>query len=129
MISTRQIQDDSTKGMRWVARIVGLIANGLFWLFVVSLGVKIYPTLSWLSLQGKPLFCAMGGAALGALIAWRWEKAGGTMAVLGACALSALALGGAGHSRLATSLTIGLPFFIAGTLFLICSWRTKAAAK
>jgi hypothetical protein len=128
MTTVRRIDDSLTKGIRWIARALGMLATGLFLLFVVSSGASIFPTLSWVSPRGMPLLVVLVVTVLGVLIAWRWEITGGAMAVLGACALSALVFWGAGRSRLSTSLMISLPFFTAGVLFLTCSWRTRTAA-
>jgi hypothetical protein len=114
-----------TKVMRWIARIVGLLASGLFVYFVICAGLGICSNLSWSSPRGMPLFVVMALSAVGALIAWRWEMVGGTMAALGAVAVSALVFFGSGRAMFTTALMISLPFFIAGVLFLICCWRTR----
>ena len=127
MTNVQRSGDDLTKGMRWVARVVGLLASGLFVLFLFCAGFEICPSLSWTSLQGMPLFIVLTMAAVGVLIAWRWEMVGGAMAVVGAVALSALVYFGSGRDVFSTALMISLPFFVAGALFLACCWRKRIA--
>jgi hypothetical protein len=113
--------------MRWMARILGLLASGLFLFFLICAGIEICPTLSWISSRGMPLFIILAVAAVGVLVAWRWELVGGAMAALGAIAISALVYFGSGRAVLSTALMIGLPFFVSGILFLACCWRTRTA--
>ena len=129
MTTVQQIDDSLTKGIRWMARALGLLVTGFFLLFVVSSGVTIFPTLSWVSPRGMPLLVVLLVTALGVVVAWRWEMTGGAVAVFGACASSALVFWGVGRNRLSTSLMISLPFFIAGALFLTCAWRARILAR
>ena len=125
MTTIQRAGDDSTKVMRWIARVLGLLASGLFVLFLICAGIGICPMLSWSSPRGMPLFIVLAMAAVGALLAWRWELIGGAMAAVGAIVLSALVYFGSGRAVLTTALMIGLPFFISGVLFLACCWRTR----
>ncbi|MFC2046499.1 hypothetical protein ACFLTC_03145, partial [Chloroflexota bacterium] len=65
-----------TKVLRWSARIVGLIATGLFLLFLVESGANIINELSWSSPRGIPLLLAMGVAVAGVLLGWFVELIG-----------------------------------------------------
>ena len=127
MRTIQRAGDSSTKVMRWIARVLGLLASGLFVLFIICAGAKICPTLSWSSPRGIPLFITLAMAAVGVLIAWRWELIGGAMAAVGAIVLSALVYFGSGRAVVSTALMIGLPFFISGVLFLACCWITRTA--
>jgi hypothetical protein len=127
MRTIQRAGDSSTKVMRWIARVLGLLAGGLFVLFLICSAAKICPTLSWSSPRGMPLFIVLAMAAVGVLIAWRWELIGGAIAAVGAVALSALVYFGSGRAVFSTALMIGLPFFISGALFLACCWRTRTA--
>lgn len=127
MTAVRGSDDGLTTGMRWGARILGLLASGLFVFFLVCAGVGVCRMLSWGSLRGMPLFVVLTVAAVGVLIAWRWETVGGAMAVVGAVALGVLVYFGSGRKVFSTALMISLPFFVAGVLFLACRWRTRIA--
>jgi hypothetical protein len=110
--------------MRWVARILALVAVGLFVFFAVELGAKVLPTLSW-GPQGIPLLVAVGVALAGVLVAWRWELVGGVMTVAGVAAIMALVCLGSGTDMLFCAFLFTLPLLLAGGLFLACCWRTR----
>lgn len=127
MTTVPQSGDSSTTLMRWIARILGLLASALFVWFLICAGVGLCKTLSWSSPRGIPLLIVMAIAAVGVLIAWRWEMIGGTIAIISALFLGVLVYFGSGQTVFTTALLVGLPFFIAGILFLVCFWRTKTA--
>jgi len=112
--------------LRWTARILALIAGGLFVYFAAEFGVKVLTSLSLTSPQGLPLLLGLLVALLGALIAWHWELAGGVMAVAGAVTVMALACVGSGFSMLYCAFLFTLPLLAAGVLYLTCFWRTRA---
>ena len=62
---------------------------------------------------------------IGALIAWRWELAGGLMAVAGAVIVMALVCIGSGLDMLYCAFLFTLPLLLAGALYLACCWRTR----
>lgn len=128
MATAQPAGDDLATGLRWLARFLGLLTSGLFLLFIVGSGAKIYPTLSWTSPRGMPLLIVLGIAVLGVLIAWRWELAGGAMALGGAIVLSVLVRLGSDRIVSSTASLIVLPFFVVGFLYLTCCWRTRAVA-
>jgi hypothetical protein len=128
MTAVRGSGDGLITGMRWVARILGLLASGLFVFFLVCAGVGVCRMLSWGELRGMPLFIVLAVTAVGVLIGWRWERLGGGIATIGAIALIALVYFGSGRGVFTTALMVSLPFFVVGVLFLACSWRTRAVA-
>jgi peptidoglycan/LPS O-acetylase OafA/YrhL len=119
------MNDGLTKGLRWSARVVGLFAIGLFLLFLVESGARIIPALSWSSPRGMPLLIAMIVAALGVLVAWRWELVGGAMAVVGAVAIFFLVYAGGGAHLFRAALILIVPLVVPGILFLVCHLRTR----
>ncbi len=124
MVTETQADDLLTKGLRWSARVVGLLANGLFVLFLVESGARIIPMLSWSSPRGLPLLVAMVVAAAGVLIAWRWELVGGALAVVGAVAIVILIYLGAGTILFRATMVFILPLIVPGILFLVCYRRS-----
>jgi hypothetical protein len=66
--------------LRWLARITGLILAGLVLLFVVGEGPP-NPVRQPFSVQLE--FLAMFLMLVGFLLGWRWEAAGGILAVVG----------------------------------------------
>jgi hypothetical protein len=110
--------------MRWIARIVALIAVGLFVYFAVEMGARVFPTLTW-GPQGIPLLIAVVVALAGLLVAWRWELVGGIMTVAGVAAIMALVCIGSGTDMFYCAFLFTLPLLVAGALFLGCCWRTR----
>jgi hypothetical protein len=113
--------------MRWTARILTLIAGGLFMFFAVEFGATVLSSLAWTSPQGLPLLLGLLVAILGALIAWRWELVGGAMAVAGALVVMALVCAGSGTDMLLCAFLFTAPLLLAGGLYLACCWRTRQA--
>jgi hypothetical protein len=67
-------------GLRWLARITGLILAGLVLLFVVGEGPP-NPVRQPFSVQLE--FLAMFLMLAGFLLGWRWEAVGGIVAIVG----------------------------------------------
>jgi hypothetical protein len=129
MTMAQKTGDGLTNGMRWGARVVGLLASGLFLQFMIRSGVRMLPALSWSGPREMPLFLAMVVSVAGVLIAWRWETAGGTMTVGGAVAIIVLAYVGAGLAIVPAAMMLTLPLFVAGVLCLACCWRIRTATR
>jgi uncharacterized membrane protein (GlpM family) len=115
--------------MRWTARILALVAGGLFVFAAIEFGPKILGSMSWTSAQGMPLLLGLLVALIGALIAWRWELVGGLMAVAGAVIVMALVCIGSGLDMLYCAILFTLPLLLAGALYLACCWRTRERAS
>jgi uncharacterized integral membrane protein len=125
MSQVRNAGNGWTTSMRWTARIVGLIAAGLFVAFLVVSGATVFSSFSWLSWQGLPLLIALVAAVAGALLAWRWELVGGAMTSIGALAIIGLVCLGSGGDMFLCSLFFTLPLLVAGALHLGCCARTR----
>ena len=115
--------------IRWTARILALIAGGLFVYAAAECGAKVLSSISLSGPQGLPLLVGLLVAILGALIAWRWELVGGMMAVLGAVMVMALVCIGSGLDMLYCAFLFTLPLLAAGVLYLSCCWRTRQAGS
>ncbi|MFC2046614.1 hypothetical protein ACFLTC_03735, partial [Chloroflexota bacterium] len=74
--------------------------------------------LTWTSPLGMPLLVALAVAVAGVLIAWRWEMAGGAMALLGGLGIMGLVYAGSGPESLLAALLLAFPMLVAGVLFL-----------
>jgi hypothetical protein len=127
MASSEKKRNGWTGVMRWTARILALVAGGLFVYFAVEFGAEVFPTLSW-GPQGIPLLAVVGVAILGALLAWRWELVGGAMALGGALLTMILVCAGSGADMFLCALFFSLPLLVAGALYLGCCWRKRAVA-
>ncbi len=126
MSNVQQKRDGSTTAMRWTARILALLAIGLFVFFAVEVGSRVFPTLSW-GPQGIPLMAALVVALAGVVVAWRWELVGGIMTVAGVAGIMALVCAGSGTDMLFCAFLFTLPLLVAGALYLGCCYRTRMA--
>ena len=124
MTTAQQAGDDLTYVMRGIARALGLWASTPFVLFLIYSCARVCPKLSWSSPQGMPLLIVFVMAMVGVLIAWRWERIGGAIAVVCAIAINALVCLGSGRALFYAALMISVPYFATGVLFLACYWRT-----
>jgi hypothetical protein len=124
MANDLQERNGSTSAMRWTARVLALVAVGLFVYFAVDFGARVFPTLSW-GPQGIPLLVVVGIALAGVLVAWRWELVGGIMTLAGVAGIMALVCLGSGTDMLFCAFLFTLPLLAAGALYLGCCWRTK----
>ena len=126
MSKVQQTGDGSTTAMRWTARILALLAVGLFVFFAIELGARVFPELDW-GPQGIPLLIVVGVALTGVIVAWRWELVGGIMTVAGVAGIMALVCLGSGTDMLFCAFLFTLPLLVAGALYLGCCWRTRMA--
>ena len=113
--------------LRWTARVLAVIAAGLFVLFAVESGGRLLADLSWDRPQGWPLLLVLLAALAGVLVAWRWELAGGALAVAGAMAVVGLVVWGSGMDMIIGAVLFAAPVAMAGVLYLICCARTHSA--
>ena len=118
-----------TSVMRWTARILALLAGGLFAYFAIEFGPAVLSSLSWTNPQGIPLAIGLMVALIGALVAWRWELVGGLMTVAGAIIVMALVCAGSGLDMLFCAFLFTLPLLVAGALYLGCCWRKRATGS
>jgi hypothetical protein len=107
---------------------VGLVAFILFVQFLIVSGPRVVPAMSWRSPQGLPLFLALCLSVVGVLLAWRWEMAGGGLALASAAAMILLVYLGSGTSALFATSVLSLPLLLASALHLGCCWRTRSIA-
>ena len=119
------VRDGWTLAMRWMARLLALLAVGLMVWFVVESGTRVVPLLRWDRLQGVPLLVALGVALLGVVLAWRWELLGGLLALLGALATVALVVAGSGLDMAYAALLFTAPLLVAAALYLGCCARRR----
>lgn len=129
MTEGQSTKDGWTRGMRWAARILSLVAIALFVVYLVQSGASQISALSWTSPQGIPLLIALLVALAGVLIAWRWELVGGILTIVAAVAIIAQTCLGSGPIMFLCSLFFTLPLLVGGVLYLACGWRSRASAK
>lgn len=118
------IQTSGPNYLRWAGRILGL-AVAVFWLWW-GVGSAFVEGFGWLSLLAHSLPGLL--ILIATLVAWRWERIGGSLLVGVAVLVTAFLLwafifrGGYGPMAAMVWLTMALPPLLAGLLFL-ASWR------
>jgi hypothetical protein len=129
MSDTRHVSTNTGTSLRWPARLSSLVVNSGF-LLILILAVTN---------EDKPRGPAVSVLALLVLVmvvsftAWRWEKLGGALVIVGgfclgvAAYLAQRALG-LGSSGLLGALVYGAPFVFLGILFWMAGERARAAA-
>lgn len=132
MVNNKKNIDKTTKIIHWTARILGSI-SGAFWVLALTLstimesklGVEPTPEAK---LEGIILGCLVAVVVIGVIIAWFREGIGGLIVVIGGIVLSIFAYITAGHNKVLAMASSGIPFLIAGILFLIY-WRKTRKLK
>jgi hypothetical protein len=128
-----------TKWIRWIARIWSfpiivyalLMFTGYTWSWITTgvadpHAVEDYPPTEAL----PPIFMFLSVLGLG--VAWRWERLGGTMALVFLVAVLSLLLIQMpitrDFPRSAVPYLMSLIVAIPGVLFLVCWWRSRKRA-
>jgi len=129
MSAKEVIRPSGSNYLRWTARILAL-AVAIFWLWW-GVGSAYVEGFSWMSLLAH---CIPGLFILmGTLVAWKWERIGGSLLVGAALLVTAFLLwvisrgGYRGTYRQVAAiiwLTMALPPLLAGGL-LLASWQRE----
>jgi hypothetical protein len=117
----QQLDSMSIIVMRWLARLVGALMVVLFVVFFIGesfSGEGLFPparlTLTeWLEIAALLVMSA------GALLAWRWEAAGGALSLGGGLAFNVVESLGGGRVEL---VWFAIIFVVIGGLFLLCNY-------
>ena len=124
MANPRPDQGRSSKRIRWVARVFAALFSS-FWLFVAVVSLIFDP----LSRDPESLIMAflILLSIVGVVTAWFRELYGGVLLLVVGLMHCAFAYIVAGHNKAFAVLISGVPFIIAGLLFL-ASWRDSKVA-
>ena len=129
MVKRDRAVDGRTKWMRWIARGLGSLVAALWALIGISeIAFPHTPPSPEAELQGTILVILGATVILGVLLAWRWERLGGTILVLGAIAVSTFGYITAGRHKGWVMLFSGGPYLVVGALFLAC-WRRSPRSR
>ena len=130
MNNTEHASTNRRTSLRWLARLSSLVNNSVFLLiFVLAITNEDRP-------QG-PAIAVLALLVLVIVVsftAWRWEKTGGALVVVGGFCLAVTAYlaqraFGFGSSGLLGAFVYGAPFAFVGILFWISGERAKACAE
>ncbi len=126
-MDNKNAKDRKTKLIRLIARVWGTI-TAAFWIISLTLSTifekteELTPT-AWI--EGLILGILVFISSVGVTIAWWCEGIGGLIVVIGGIVLSIFAYITAGHNKVLAMASSGIPFLIAGILFLIYWRRTR----
>lgn len=115
---------------RWMTRGMGLIVNIFFICALLTALTQKDGTLP----QGWPIMTCLGLCILSVFGAWRWERAGGLIAVISAAALGLAAVystfaNNLGWQGIVLALIYPLPYLVVGSLFLSDGQMARRAAN
>lgn len=114
--------DQTAKWERRIARGIGTFA-GAYWAFILLIETIWGDTT--VSLEGMILAGLIIVMVIGVAIAWHWEGIGGIIVVIGSITLGTFAYITAGHNKFFAVSVTGLPFLLAGILFLTSYWKKR----
>ena len=116
--------EKSIVSLRWIARLSSIVTSGVF-LVILFLA---FTNEDGTYLAAVPLLVLLGLTIASSFAAWRWEKVGGVVVIMGALGQSVAAFlssfyFGLGALSFLSVLIYGVPFLIVGILFLLTSQR------
>ena len=112
--------------MRWIARIINSL-TAAFWLLIlidILLCDLVVGCISVTWDMALLLFLVVASIA-SVTIAWRWENIGGSVLIFWGLAFTAIAYVTSQPHQAFSMLVTGVPFLIAGLLFLASWWSRK----
>jgi hypothetical protein len=128
MADARTVPGKTANWVRLAARFLSLATSGVF-LLITYLAVTSEDGLKAPAIWVLALLAL---TILACLAAWRWEKVGGILVVVGAIGLGISATYsssafGLGAFAFLASLIYGLPFLLVGVLFLLSDRMARNA--
>ncbi len=129
MDNTRGILRNMGIPLRWLTRLISLIINSVF-LLILCLAITNEDKPQGMAIT---VLALLGLTMAGSFAAWRWEKAGGAVIMVGAlgtgiAAYSASLKLGLGSQSFLPAFIYGTPFLVVGILFWVCGHRAMAGS-
>ncbi len=117
------------KRMRWAARVIGLVAAGFLLAMMIGAAIAEVLTEGWepITIEGILLGVLAAVALAGCIMSWWRERLAGILLVLTAVGFGIHIGIVAGHNHFLAWSMLGLPYLVAGGLFLN-SWRLSRKA-
>lgn len=109
--------------MKWAARIIGLVMAGFFLLILIgeAAGEFLDEGREAIETAGILLGALLGLALLGTIVSWWRLRLAGILLAVASVGLGVHIALYAGRNHFFAWLVVGLPYLIAGILFLISS--------
>jgi hypothetical protein len=113
--------------IRWIARVISALVTA-FWLMIMIINLLCecvvgYISISW---ENTALVFLVASSTLSAILAWRKEGAGGLVMILWGIVFAIVACLTSRPYQMFSMLITGVPYVIAGSLFLASWWRSRA---
>jgi hypothetical protein len=108
--------------LRWAGRLVGVLFGGFFAMFAVAEVIGGVQAGEF-DPEGIAPVSLILIAALGVLLSFYWERAGGILTLIGGLGMALLVIINGGFSDLGVALLFALPLGTAGSLSLMCGNR------
>jgi hypothetical protein len=128
MTNTNRTNQMVAKWMRWIARGLSTLA-ALAWLFIFLNIVACEALFGFVCFN--PEMALLAGLAIASLasvlIAWRWDRIGGVVMILWGVIFATIAYVTSKPYETISILGTGIPFLIAGCLFLASGSLRQAA--
>lgn len=114
-----------TGDLRVTCQAVGFLAllTALFYLWAAAGEGLDFAGLGNVATDGWLVFTLMATGALGLLLAWRYQRAGGALAAFSGALLGVLVYTTGTANPLVAALAYSSPFIIAGLLFVFAGCR------
>ena len=116
--------------MRWPARTISLLATAIWFLIMLDIILCEFVvgciTITW---ETAFLVFLVVASALSVIFAWRREGIGGLVMILWGLMFSIIAYITSRPYQIVSILATGVPFIIAGSLFLASWWRSRSAIR
>ena len=118
-------QERLAKRMRWAARIIGLTTAGFLLISLIA-GAIVEAAEDWepITIAGILLAVLAAMALAGCIVSWWRERLASILLILTAVGMGIHIGIYAGRNHFLVWLMLGLPYLIAGVLFL-ASWRSS----
>lgn len=114
--------------MRWAGRIISSIAAAI-WLLIllVTLLCDLIVGCITITWEAGFLVFLVAVSVISVVLAWRREVVGGLVMLIWGCVFSIIAYITSRPYQLLSIFVSGIPFILAGSLFLVSSWRSRSA--
>ena len=130
MESIQLASNQAINPIRWAARLSSIMVSGAFLLIMFLAVTNEDPPQT----PAIVVLVLLAFTIAGCITAWRWEKVGGSAAIMGAMGLGVAVYVASSAFGLDSYVFLlmgmySLPFLIVGTLFLVCGYLTKSVSR
>ncbi len=126
MVADKFLDKRNARFLRWIARGFGTLVGSL-WFFAGFLSMIHEPCHP--EVESIIMAALISGSIVGVIAAWLREFTGGIFLLVIAIMHSIFAFFAAGHNKHVAILVSGVPFFIAGILFITAWWKSKVVGS